>query len=266
MTRKGPHSRHARACGGDPSCGEKPGCEMTPDELKASANDRTRMRLQPKGESNGQGGKLSQYAKENVLVCARKMDATDEAMKIIDYTEQITQHYESFWQRVARSHFPADGPWHEISHSFRVLEFAPDDNRTFWTYATIGMSQPQDVLKVELHLHSNDQDPSLCNLLAAVAHYHRTGKALGLDHTVNFGIQWKPQSLCRYGLVSLPYLDGPSLERMPYGHGDTVNCLWLIPITHEELKFSKEYGVDGLEERFDETQFDYLDPRRASVV
>lgn len=44
------------------------------------------------------------------------------------------------------------------------------------------------------------------------AHFHRTGSALGLGHTVNFGRPWLPGSSCTHGLVSLPYLFGPELE------------------------------------------------------
>ncbi|MNK15617.1 hypothetical protein D3C87_337640 [compost metagenome] len=49
---------------GDPKTGEKPGYQMTPEERKASANDRTRMRLQPKSESNKQGADASRYSRE----------------------------------------------------------------------------------------------------------------------------------------------------------------------------------------------------------
>ncbi|QEM09136.1 DUF6443 domain-containing protein [Mucilaginibacter rubeus] len=49
---------------GDPSTGEKPGYLMTPEERKQSANDRTRMKLQPQSESNSQGGKAAKYSNE----------------------------------------------------------------------------------------------------------------------------------------------------------------------------------------------------------
>jgi hypothetical protein len=48
--------------------------------------------------------------------------------------------------------------------------------------------------------------------VTAIAHFHRTGSALGLGHTVNFGRPWLPTSSCTHGLGSLPYLDGPDLE------------------------------------------------------
>jgi hypothetical protein len=49
---------------GDPAIGEKPGYQMTQEERKQSGQDRTRMQLQPKAESNSQGGKASQYSKQ----------------------------------------------------------------------------------------------------------------------------------------------------------------------------------------------------------
>lgn len=49
---------------GDAAAGEKPGWQMTPAERQASGADRSRMQLQPKSESNAQGGKASAYSKE----------------------------------------------------------------------------------------------------------------------------------------------------------------------------------------------------------
>jgi RHS repeat-associated protein len=48
---------------GDPRIGEKPGRSMTAAERRASASDRTRMRPQPKAESNAQGGTMSGYSR-----------------------------------------------------------------------------------------------------------------------------------------------------------------------------------------------------------
>ena len=49
---------------GDPSIGEKPGYLMTPDERKASAQDRTRMKPSTKEEQNKQGGEMALYSRE----------------------------------------------------------------------------------------------------------------------------------------------------------------------------------------------------------
>ena len=48
---------------GDPSIGEPPGYLLTPVQRRASANDRSRMQLQLRGESNVQGGHMSTYSK-----------------------------------------------------------------------------------------------------------------------------------------------------------------------------------------------------------
>jgi hypothetical protein len=49
---------------GDPATGEKPGYQMTPEERRESAGDQSRMKPQPRDESNAQGGEMSQYSKK----------------------------------------------------------------------------------------------------------------------------------------------------------------------------------------------------------
>jgi len=102
-------------------------------------------------------------------------------------------------------------------------------------------------------------------LLVAVAHFHRTGAPLDLAHTVNFGKAWIGNSQCEYGLVSLPYLDGPSLELLETSDG-AINVYWLLPITAAERNFKKANGAKALEEIFDEVEIDYVNPQRESAV
>ncbi len=110
-------------------------------------------------------------------------------------------------------------------------------------------------------------NPLHVELLTIVAHYHQTGASLGLGHTVNFGRAWLPGSSCSYGLISLPYLDGPKLEEWR-GTDERVQaqCLWLIPITLREREFKITHGLEALEQRFDAAPLDYLNPLRGSVV
>jgi RHS repeat-associated protein len=49
---------------GDPSAKEKPGFKMSDSDRKKSANDRSRMKVQSRKESNVQGGKMSAYSKK----------------------------------------------------------------------------------------------------------------------------------------------------------------------------------------------------------
>jgi hypothetical protein len=181
------------------------------------------------------------------------------------HADAIVDHYTSCWQSAQSLARWSAGPIHDLPDDFRVAIFAPGKRRNAWTYATVGMSQPGDANPIELHLLSPVETRSHVELLTAIAHYHRTGAALGVGHTVNFGRPWLPLSKCDYGLISLPYLDGPALENVTVDDMD-VRCLWLIPIGSEERRFAKDKGTEALEERFESTQFDYLDPARPSVV
>jgi len=81
---------------------------------------------------------------------------------------------------------------------------------------------------------------------------------------VNFGKSWIEDSPCQHGLISLPYLDGPSLENLQLD-GAFVRFLWIVPITGEELEFKKASGLEALESRFEKAEFNYLNPYRPSV-
>jgi hypothetical protein len=129
------------------------------------------------------------------------------------------------------------------------------------------MSQPNDSSPIEIHLFSEIQDGSLVELLTVIAHYHRTGKRLGLAHSVNFGRPWLPGSECSFGILSLPYLDGPNLELLKiHGASKPVRCLWLVPVTSAEVEYARLHGMEALEQKLEASGFNYLAPRRASVV
>jgi hypothetical protein len=129
------------------------------------------------------------------------------------------------------------------------------------------MSQPSDDAPIELHLFSETQTRDHVELLTVIAHYSRTGSHIGLGDTVNFGRPWLNDSSCCFGLISLPYLDGPKIERFAVPEiGKSVQCLWLVPITESEREFKKIHGIDAIEQQFEQAQVNYLDPHRRSVV
>jgi hypothetical protein len=129
------------------------------------------------------------------------------------------------------------------------------------------MSQPHDTEPLELHMFSPIHSDSIIELLTVVCDFHRTGARLGLGHSVNFGKPWLEGSNCNFGLISLPYLDGPDLERFQVPQTATeVRFLWLIPITEQERDFKKSQGLEALEVQFERAKFNYLDLERASVV
>jgi len=181
----------------------------------------------------------------------------------MDLLSEIKDHYQKHWGHYSIHKFEK-GPINELPLGFFILRFKPSPNRKMWTYATCGMSSPKRHKMIEIHIFSYTKNDFLIELLTAIAHYHCTGAELGLGHTVNFGQPWYANSKCEYGLISLPYLDGSSLEWMNSQYGNT-QFLWLLPITREEVMYKKKYGLEALEEQF-EKGVNYLDYFRESMV
>ncbi len=177
----------------------------------------------------------------------------------------LRQHYEEIWRASFTVVAEVPGPVHQIGKGFAVLRSPPRSSRPLWTYCTQGMSQPSDHDPLELHMYSSVQADGLAEVLAMAAHYHRTSGALGLNHTVNFGIPWYPDSPYDHGLISLPYLDGPKLEWLDLEQ-TRVRFLWLIAISGPEVKFKRTLGITALEDRMESTNFLYADPFRRELA
>lgn len=189
-------------------------------------------------------------------------EAKTKIMKI----KHITEHYAQNWGRNFFERRLMDGPMQYTNTDFVVLEFPPQQNRKCWTYATVGMSSFTPNEQIELHLFSPDQDQAIVELLTATAYYQfQSPDKIKLWHTVNFGRSWKENSSCQYGFISLPYLDGPKLEKLVF-EGQEINFFWLIPITAAEKRYKQEMGVEALEVLFEKNNFNYMDPQRTSVV
>lgn len=190
-----------------------------------------------------------------------------------DYEEALLLHYERTWGKHQKTLRVGEGPLWELPPDYKVAVFPPrvrvegkrDVKARFWSYATLGMSQPGDENPLEVFIESPLETLRIVELLNATAHYHRTGKRLGWQHTVNFGMPWLADSKCDYGLISLPYLDGPNLENAPI-LGQQVRVLWLIPITRAEREYKVQHGIEALEKLFERAKFDYSNPSRPSVV
>jgi hypothetical protein len=114
---------------------------------------------------------------------------------------------------------------------------------------------------------ARSESASVLRHLTMAAYYHAglPENRLGVGHTVAIGEGWVDGSPLDALFVSLPYLWGPKLEhcQLPDRH---VQVLWLIPIYETEREYTRARGVDALEQRFEETSFDYLDPFRPSVL
>ncbi len=181
------------------------------------------------------------------------------------YCETIVKHYESVWSNRGQRSVWMRGRRSDLPLGFSVLRVPPSDQRSVWTYATVCMSEESDEERLELHLFSPVEAAEHVELLTATAHFHRTSARLGLGHTINFGRPWMEGSKCTHGLISLPYLDGPELEALTVGD-KVVRFLWLVPVTEHEVEFKKHYGLEALEDRLEQANFNYVDPQRGSVV
>jgi hypothetical protein len=180
----------------------------------------------------------------------------------------LRSHYEQHWGRAAKVHRVSEGPLWDLPPDYHGIAFAPrasDGYSRLWTYATCGMSQPGDSPAIEVFIESPVESLRVVELLTMTAHYHRTGRTLGWSHTVYFGTPWLPDSQCDHGLLSLPYLDGPKLEKAALP-GIEVQVLWLIPITKDEREYKISHGLEALEQLFEKSKSDYSDPRRQSVL
>lgn len=183
----------------------------------------------------------------------------------ISFKNSIILHYTSVWDGDCSELKLNEGAMFKEIPNFSILEFPPTHNRKHWIYATKGMSCFR-AEKIELHLFSKRQDVDLIKLLTVIAYYHYSSKdKIGLNHTVNFGQGWQLSSICTFGLISLPYPYGPDLENFEYC-GVIIKCYWLIPITLQERNFKIENGIDSLENMFEKSNVDLLDPFRKSIL
>jgi hypothetical protein len=181
------------------------------------------------------------------------------------WEEAVEGHYRTVWGVDAEPRQFSAGPIQRLPVDFMILRYPPHGERSMWTYATCGMSQPGDAKPLELHMHSPRPSPEIEELLVVTADFHRTGSQLDVGHSVNFGRPWLSGSACDRGLISLPYLDGPSTENLRIG-SELVKCYWLIPISVAEANYKQANGLEALELVFDRAGLNYLDPQRASVV
>lgn len=177
----------------------------------------------------------------------------------------IRAHYKRAWKSSYNILHVAEDAYPDLPPAFSVLEFPPTAARNRWCYATCGMSVPEDVFAMELHICSAARDARLADLLAFTASHHRTCACLGLHQVINFGYPWQPGSACDHGYITQPDLDGPKLESFKITKEKILFCYWLVPITEAERNYIAKEGTEALEAAFGKG-FNYMDATRSSVV
>lgn len=165
------------------------------------------------------------------------------------------------------------GPVEEHVPGYRALCVGPGPRYGGWSYVSTGCWDAQHEEEsghgLEFVIATSGRDEQqVADLLAMIAYYHATPDPtfrLDVGHTLGIGTPWLPGSACEDLLVSLPYPFGPELERCSW-EGGHARILWLLPITAAERQYSREHGVDALEQRFDEAAIEFWDPERPSAV
>lgn len=183
------------------------------------------------------------------------------------YQAALLAHYErrfaaSVWGR--RWHEPPHPSLRPLPAEFEVRKYKRSGDTAL--YATVSMSAADDPSPLELHIIAADDEATGSRsvfLLTVTAHFHRTGRSLGLGHTVNFGEPWVPRGVCSRGLISRPYLDGPEFEREPTRG---IRCGRLVPVTDSEVNCKIEFGLEALESKLEAAQVNALDWGRPAVA
>ena len=182
------------------------------------------------------------------------------------YINSLKKHYEDHFGAKGVKHIWPIDPHNKMHRDFYVLEFTPNKKHNMWTYCTVGMSLDRsDNNLIEIFIFSPRKDESIVELLTVIASYHRNGDPLNIHHTFNIGRPWLDDSVCDYGFISTPYLDGEELELFKF-NDKVIHCYWIIPITETEQEYKIEKGCDALEDLFEEKGIRYSDPTRKSLV
>lgn len=158
------------------------------------------------------------------------------------------------------------GPMQKLSPHFRVLRVSPGPRTNLWLYSSVGAWEFADdnTGAIEFFIMASEESHRQVELVTMTAHYHRNHH-LGMGHTFPIGEPWLPDSVCDHMLISSPYSFGSKFEICNTVEGH-VHFYWLLPITRAERDFKVEYGLETLEQRFEEAGLEYWNPKRASVV
>jgi len=180
--------------------------------------------------------------------------------------DAVIEHFERRWGLPEAEFRSARSPLEEVAPDLSLARYRRESG--LYSYSTSGLSAANREVPLELFVVVRPEQ-ALVNeydwleALSVIAHFHATGASLDVGHTVSLGRPWLPGSSCEYGLVSLPYLDGPALE---WPGDSSFRCLWLLPITAGELEYKRSHGVDALESLLESSGVDVVDAYRPSSV
>ena len=181
----------------------------------------------------------------------------------------IARHLGAFWPVSRRSELQwSVGPIRETLPAMVVTRIEPGSPGTEpWVYVSRGVWEVEgDGERIELVLQAPDDDPIHVETIAMAANFHADPRhRLHPGKILDIGRPWIAGASCDNLLVSLPYVLGPQFEYLRVSDM-TIRFLWLLPITASEAAYARARGVAALEDVFERSAFDTLDPSRRSVV
>ena len=190
-------------------------------------------------------------------------------MNLKSIYKKLFEHIDNFWPDNKKEVFTWElGKIKSVLPDFFVIRIEPKSSDEPWLYITHGAWTVESGknYKREFFLMCPFENPRHIETLAMLASFYVDSKYdLDVGSSVNIGRGWLENSNYDRLLVSLPYPYGSSLEICKLSN-ITVKYLWLLPINFEEDSYLKKYGLEALEQKFDEAEIDFLNYNRPSVV
>jgi hypothetical protein len=192
----------------------------------------------------------------------------------VKFIDEREAHYEKFIGKISD----------EVMHSTDVkpvhvdiYTFPPAEKRPYYTLLTGGMSDVRQNIpakfphlspRAEILTYVSKPQGWMYNVLKGLAEMPSDDNTfLHWYHSVPNGkpMTAVPSELTAYFFVP-PYLEDQGFNPMIVG-GEKTDFLVLVPITNQELNFKREHGANGLLDKFDQNNFNYvIDESRKSFV
>jgi hypothetical protein len=189
--------------------------------------------------------------------------------------EEREAHYQRFFGPLNQSimHSTDDKKVH-----VDIYQYAPTEERPYWTLITGGMSDQRQPLpanagshvapRAELMMYVREPLGWMFSVLKGLAETPFDDDTyLHWHHTVPNGhaMTAAPSSLTSFFFLP-PYFESEGFDSLVVD-GDKVHILMLIPITETEREYAIEHGSQALEDLMSDTEFDpVVEESRASLI
>lgn len=187
--------------------------------------------------------------------------------------QEILDYYIKLWGEPSRK----EQYYHDLKHAPQpifVLEFPPQSEENFWTYATLGashrsMKHPDGCdARMELFIFVEQQQPELFENMGALALYpFALDTYLGPGHTVigedDEGIV--AGSPLTDIFISRTFLEDDKPPYMCHADGTHTHFLWVMPVYRQEREYAAQHGERAMIDIFAQHNTNAFDLYRSPV-